>query len=72
MFSTGIHVRIHTDEMLGDTLVVKISSDGIHREETTGTKIDDHTIEIITDHFSFFSIASSTTEKVTPSGNGSG
>lgn len=71
-FSTGIRMRIYTDKILGDTIGVKVSSDGTNREEINSTKINDHIIEIITDHFSFFSITSITTERPIPSGGNGG
>jgi hypothetical protein len=65
-------MRIYTDKILGDTIGVKVSSDGTNREEINSTKINDHIIEIITDHFSFFSITSITTERPIPSGGNGG
>lgn len=59
-FSSSVTMRIHTDEVLSGTITVRISSDGeTDRQDLTGTKIDDHTIEITTDHFSYFVLESS-------------
>ena len=56
-FSPSVTMRIHTDEVLSGTITVRISSDGeTNRQDLTGTKIDDHTIEVSTDHFSYFTI----------------
>lgn len=57
-FSPSVTMRIHTDEVLSGTVIVRISSDGeTDRQDITGTKIDDHTVEITTNHFSYFTIA---------------
>jgi hypothetical protein len=61
IFNRPIRIRIYIPTVLGDTNVVKISRDGLIRENVTGTKIDDHIIEIQTTHFSYFKITSSTT-----------
>jgi len=63
------------DEDLGDSFIAKISSNGIDRVDITGTKLtgpdySDYTYEIITNHFSYFKILTSTVE--TPANNPSG
>ena len=59
-FSHDIRIRAHTDQTLGDIITFQTSSDGDTRANISGTKIDAHTIEITTDHFSFFKITSDT------------
>ena len=59
-FSNDIRIRVHVDQTLGDTVSAQTSSDDSTREDIPATKIDAHTIEIDTDHFSFFKITSDT------------
>ncbi len=73
LFSEPIRIRIHIDEVIGDTDTIKaeVSNDGITLEEIPATKIDDHTIEVVTPHFSQFKISLSTNSS-NPSGWGGG
>ncbi len=64
IFNRPIRIRIYIPEILGTTNIVKISRDGINREDVNFTKISDHIIEIETSHFSYFKITTST--PVTP------
>jgi len=58
-FSATIRIRVHINQTLGNTVTVTTSTNGGNtRANSSGTKIDNHTIEIVTNHFSLFKITS--------------
>jgi uncharacterized repeat protein (TIGR01451 family) len=70
--SQPVKIRIYINDVLGDIVSARASSDRwVTRETIPATRISDHIIEIETTHFSLFT-ASSTNSTPTPSGWGGG
>ncbi|MCX6823003.1 MAG: right-handed parallel beta-helix repeat-containing protein [candidate division SR1 bacterium] len=67
-FSNPVSVRIYMGSDLGETINVKVSTDGITRDDITGTRVSDmlYTYEIVTNHFSYFKIPTQTPVDNTP------
>ena len=60
--SEPVRIRIVMDTEEGDVIIAKVSSNGVTRTDIVATRINEHTVELQTDHFSYFQVTNQTTE----------